>query len=152
MLQGESPLPLHAGVMIVMNLKSLLQLSLRGLAATVLAVGPALADPVVGTWLTPPDRKDLTSHIEIRTCGPALCGKVLRAFDPSGQEVTTKNVGKELFWDMQPEGNGQYAGGTVWVPLLNINAKGSMALAGDRLTVKGCKLAACEEFVWSRVN
>ena len=34
-----------------------------------LGAGAALADPVVGVWKTEPDRKDLTSHIQISKCG-----------------------------------------------------------------------------------
>ena len=110
------------------------------------------SDPAIGTWETPPDRKDLTAHVEIRACGAALCGRVTRAFDASGAEVTTKNVGKELFWDMTPEGGGRYGGGTVAVPLLNVTAKARMLLQGDRLTVEACKLGTCEDFVWRRAD
>ncbi len=118
-----------------------------------LAAGPAFAsDPAVGLWQTEPDRKDLISHIEIRECGTALCGKILTAFDESGQKVMTKNVGKELFWDMVPEGAGAYAGGTVWVPLLNVQARATMQLSGDRLKVRGCKGLVCDGQVWMRVR
>ena len=83
-----------------------------------LALPAAAADPVVGLWKTEPDRKNLTSHIQIRQCGPNLCGKIIKAYDPSGKEVKTKNIGKELFWDVKPSGNGTYKDGTVVVPML----------------------------------
>ena len=119
----------------------------------VLAAVPALAaDPAVGLWQTEPDRKDLISHIQVRECGAALCGKILVAFDMSGQKVTTKNVGKELFWDMVPSGGGAYAGGTVWGPLLNVQAKATMQLAGNTLKVRGCKGIVCDGQVWTRVQ
>lgn len=117
------------------------------------AVGPAFAgDPAVGLWQTEPDRKDLISHIEVRECGQALCGKVQAAFDMSGQKVVTKNVGKELFWDMLPSGGGAYAGGTVWVPLLNLQAKATMQMAGNTLKVRACKGLVCDGQVWIRVK
>ena len=111
----------------------------------------AAADPAVGIWKTPPDRKNLTSHIEVRLCGPALCGRIIQAFDASGKPVMTKNVGKELFWGVEPMGGGAYGNGTAWVPLLNVQAKASMQLAGNRLTVKGCKGVVCDKQVWSRL-
>ena len=84
--------------------------------ATFVATTAALAkeaDPALGLWQTEPDRKNLTSHVEIRPCGDALCGRIMAAFDPQGHPVVTPNVGKALFWDLRPEGAGQYGGGTV---------------------------------------
>lgn len=117
-----------------------------------LTVLPASADPAVGIWQTQPDRKDLVSHIEVRACGAALCGHVLRAFDREGREVSTPNVGKRLFWDVKPEGGGSYGGGTVWVPLLNVTATASMVLEGGRLKVRGCKGPVCDGQTWTRVE
>jgi len=119
----------------------------------VLSVGPALAaDPAIGMWKTEPDRKDLTSHIEIRACGASLCGKIIEAFNPSGAKVMTKNIGKELFWDMKSNGGGKYDGGTVWVPLLNVKARATMDLVGNTLTVTGCKAIMCDGQTWTRLR
>ncbi len=109
-------------------------------------------DPAIGLWQTPPDRKDLISHIEVRECGGDLCGRIKVAFDSSGQQVVTPNIGKELFWDMSPIGDGSYAGGTVWVPLLNVRAQATMRLAGDQLHVRACKALVCDGQVWARVR
>jgi uncharacterized protein (DUF2147 family) len=123
------------------------------LVLAVLTAVPAFAaDPAIGLWKTEPDRKDLISHIEIRECGAALCGRIKVAFDPSGQEVMTKNIGKELFWDMVPNGGGAYSGGTVWVPLLNVKAKATMQLTGKTLVVEGCKAMVCDGQVWTRIQ
>lgn len=112
---------------------------------------PAAAnDPVLGVWRTEPDRKNLISHIRIRQCGDKLCGTVIRAFDSNGKEVKTKHVGKELFWGVEPLGNGDYKNGTVVVPLLNVKAKASMKLRGSTLHVTGCKGGVCDGQVWSR--
>ena len=126
----------------------------RILLQLVLCLAPfaALADPVVGIWQTPPDRKDLISHIEVRQCGAKICGRILRAFDRSGKVVSTPNIGKELFWDMISHGDGAYSNGTAWVPLLNVTVKGSMTLSGNRLTVRGCKGPVCDTQVWTRVR
>lgn len=123
--------------------------TLIAIAASALAAHAS--DPAVGVWKTEPDRKNLTSHIEVRQCGPNLCGKVLRAFDPSGKEVKTKHVGKDLFWGVQPKGNGVYENGTVIVPLLNVKAKAGMRLNGRKLTVSGCKGRLCDGQTWSRL-
>ncbi|MDB4558686.1 DUF2147 domain-containing protein [Amylibacter sp.] len=112
---------------------------------------PAAADPVIGLWKTEPDRKNLTSHIQIRQCGANLCGKIVKAFDPTGKEVKTKNVGKELFWNVQPVGNGIYKDGTVIVPLLNVKAKADMQLIGRKLKVTGCKGVVCDGQTWTRL-
>jgi uncharacterized protein (DUF2147 family) len=114
---------------------------------------PALAaDPAVGLWRTEPDRKNLVSHIKVEPCGPAICGSILRAFDAQGAEVTTPNIGKRLFWDLKPEGKGAYAGGTVFVPLLNVQAKASAQLTGNTFRVTGCKALVCDGQTWTRVD
>ncbi|GGA19251.1 DUF2147 domain-containing protein [Neptunicoccus cionae] len=119
---------------------------------TVLATSTIAAanDPAVGIWKTEPDRKKLISHIRIHQCGSKLCGTVIRAFDSNGKQANTKHVGKELFWGIEPLGNGDYKNGTVYVPLLNVKAKASMQLRGRNLHVTGCKGGVCDGQVWSR--
>lgn len=121
--------------------------ALAGLAGPVWA-----SDPLVGLWQTQPDRKNLTSQIEIRACGAAFCGRIMRAFDPSGVQVSTSNIGKELFWDLLPEGAGRYHKGTVFLPLLNVKAAAKMQLQGDQLKVTACKAAVCDGQTWTRVR
>jgi len=123
------------------------------IASLVLApVAVFAADPVVGIWKTEPDRKNLTSHIQISQCGEKFCGKVLKAFGPSGKEVMTKNIRKQIFWDVEAKGGGNYDNGTIWVPLLNINAKGKMTLAGNTLKVSGNKGPVKDSQVWTRIK
>ncbi len=116
------------------------------------AAAPASSDPALGIWRTEPDRKDLVSDIEIRRCGTALCGRVIRAMTQDGTPVDTPNIGRELFWDMQPQGGGSYGGGVVFVPLLNAKGRATMELQGDRLIVQGCKLGICGGQTWTRVR
>jgi uncharacterized protein (DUF2147 family) len=118
-----------------------------------ISVGLAFAaDPAIGMWKTQPDRKDLTAHIQIRACGEHLCGRIVSAYNRAGEKVNTPNIGKELFWGMSATGEGAYRGGTVWVPLLNVEAKGSMKLSGNRLIVRGCKGPVCDGQTWSRLQ
>ena len=122
------------------------------LLMSIIATAAQAKDPAVGTWATPPDRKNLTAHIEVAPCGTELCGRVARAFDQTGKQVSTKNVGKQVFWGMKPVGGGKYDGGTAWVPLLNVNAKAKMDLRGNTLKVKGCKGVVCDGQTWTRVK
>lgn len=123
--------------------------------AVVLVLAPVTAfaaDPVVGIWKTEPDRKDLISHIQISECDDKFCGKVLKAFDPSGKEVMTKNIGKQIFWGLKAEGGGKYDDGTIWIPTLNIHAKGQMILSGNTLTVSGHEGPIEDSQVWTRIK
>lgn len=122
------------------------------LLVSLAAPAPALADPAIGLWRTEPDRKHLTSHVQIAPCGAALCGTVLKAYDPWGREVKTANVGKTLFWDLKPDSEGRYEGGTVYVPFLNVRAAAKAKLSGNSLRVTGCKGLICDGQTWTRVN
>ncbi len=121
-------------------------------AALLLTPVLAAADPIEGVWKTEPDRKNLISHIRITACGAKFCGKILSAYDSSGKEVQTPNVGKKLFWDVASEGGGKYGGGEFWVPLINVKAVPQMTLQGDRLQVKGCEHLVCAHQTWSRLS
>ena len=112
----------------------------------------AVADPVAGVWKTQPDRKDLVSHIQVSQCGTKICGTVLKAFDLSGKEVKTPNIGKQLFWDMEAAGGGKYGNGVVQVASLNMKARATMELNGNNLRVTGCKGHACYGQTWSRLK
>jgi uncharacterized protein (DUF2147 family) len=122
--------------------------------AVIITVGTSAGwagDPIVGKWRTQPDRKNLTSHIQITSCRDGFCGLILAAFDQSGKEVTTPNIGKPLFWDVKKTGADRYGGGVFWVPLVNVKVAPQMSLSGNYLMVKGCKLDICEQSIWTRM-
>jgi len=118
------------------------------------ASAPAYAkDSIVGVWQTEPDRKELTSHIEVAPCGTGYCGRVLRAFDPTGAEVTTRNIGRMLFWDMKPQDNGTFGGGAAYVPILNVTTSNvALTLSGELLEVKGRVGLMRGTQVWTRLR
>ena len=118
------------------------------------ASAPAYAkDSIVGVWQTEPDRKELTSHIEVAPCGTGYCGRVLRAFDPTGAEVTTRNIGRMLFWDMKPHDNGTFGGGAAYVPILNVTTSNvALTLSGELLEVKGRVGLMRGTQVWTRLR
>lgn len=123
------------------------------LAVLLLIATPAGAEPALGTWLTGPDRKAQVAHVEVRRCGPALCGRIARAFGSDGAPVMTPNVGRELFWDMRAEGGGRYSGGRVFVPAHGREYDARMQILPDgRLRVQGCLGPVCDGQVWTRVN
>lgn len=112
----------------------------------------AAADPIVGVWKTEPDRKNLISHIKISACGDKFCGQIQSAYDKSGKEVQTPNIGKKLFWDVASEGGGKYGGGDFWIPMVNVDVVPQMTLSGDTLNVRGCEHVVCGHQKWTRLS
>jgi len=127
------------------------QLILSALAVAGLAL-PALADPVHGRWRTAPDDNGNTGIVEIVDCGDRICGTLIQAFDGAGQAMSSPNVGRQIVWDMEPQGNGRYRNGRVWAPDRDQTYNSRMQMDGDRLTVSGCVLVFCRDAVWSRAR
>ncbi len=127
----------------------------RLIVTTVVTISASVAlaaDPIVGVWKTEPDRKNLVSHVKISACGDKFCGQILSAYNSSGKEVQTPNIGKKLFWDVSNKGGGSYGGGEFWVPLINVDAVPQMTLNGNTLSVKGCEHMLCAHQTWSRLE
>lgn len=129
---------------------------IRGfLVATVLCASlgtAAFADPILGTWQVEPDHKGQIGLVVIRRCGEAFCGRVMEVFDRAGTSVVTRSMGRDLFWDLKANGNGQYSGGQVWVPLHDRVYDAKARLKGDRLMVRGCIGPVCDGQTWNRVD
>jgi uncharacterized protein (DUF2147 family) len=122
-------------------------------AAFIMTAGAALADPAEGVWQTVPDDNGHFGHIEIAPCGPALCGTLVRAYDVSGAEIASPNVGRQIVWGMEPRGNGEYAGGKVWSPDRDKTYNGRLTLTASGLQVEGCVLGICRDGgTWARVD
>lgn len=118
-----------------------------------LAGGAALADPVEGTWQTKPDDNGNFGHIRIATCGDSICGELIKSFHGDGSELASDNIGKQIIWDMKPEGGGLYDGGKVWAPDRDKTYKSKMQLNGDSLAIEGCVLFICRDGgTWTRVK
>ena len=118
-----------------------------------LAAGAAAADPAAGVWQTAPDDNGNFGHVEVTSCGAALCGTLVRAYDASGKEITSPNVGRRIVWDMAPKGDGQYAGGKVYSPDRDKTYNGRLTLTERGLAVEGCVLGICRDGgTWRRVN
>ena len=124
---------------------------LGGCLLAVLAGQAGAAEPVVGTWASPPDRKGQTGYVVIRDCGGAYCGRLERAFDPQGQEIVTKAVGEMVLRGMEPAAGGAYQG-QVYVPLLDKVVSAKVEVQGDQLEVRGCAGIICNSQTWRRVH
>jgi len=117
------------------------------------AAGAAFADPVEGVWKTKPDDNGNFGHIQVKPCGPAFCGTLIKAFDGSGAQIESPNVGKQIIWDMVAYGDGAYDDGKVWSPDRDKTYNSEMQLTGDSLAVKGCVMGICRDGgTWTRVQ
>lgn len=124
------------------------------LAAALACLGTAaFADPVEGTWKTKPDDNGNYGHVQIKACGPAFCGTLVKAFDGSGAEIDSDNVGRQIVWDMVAYDGGLYDDGQIYSPDRDKTYNGEMQLNGDKLSVSGCVLGICRDGgTWTRVN
>ncbi len=126
-----------------------------GLAALLIGAGAAAADPIEGVWQTIKDDNGNFGHIQISACGAKFCGVLIRAFDSSGAQIDSENVGRQLVWDMEPKGDGAYRNGKVYSPDRGKTYNGKIDVNGNQATVKGClfKNSGCRTGgVWTRVN
>lgn len=123
-------------------------------AITFAFTGAALAaDPLEGIWETTKDDNGNYGHIEVTACGDAFCGILIKSFDSSGKSFASDNIGKQIIWDMEPRGNGRYAGGKVWSPDRDKTYNSRITLDGDKVTVNGCVLVVCRDGgTWLRVK
>ncbi len=122
-----------------------------GLILAIFTALPAFAaDPVQGIWKTQVD-DGAYAYIDIQVCGTTLCGVITRTFNSSG-EYQSENIGRQLVWNMSPNGSGRYSGGTIWQPSTDKEFKSKMVLNGDILKVSGCVAFICKKQTWTRVQ
>ncbi len=122
----------------------------------VLASAAFAADPVDGLWKTQPGDTGGYLHVSISECGSAICGTIDTAFDKDGNEqLEYENLGKQIIWDMVPDGGGSYGGGKIWAPDRDKTYSSKMTLdSQNKLTVKGCAVGGlvCRGQDWTRVQ
>ncbi|MFA3918061.1 DUF2147 domain-containing protein [Ruegeria hyattellae] len=127
-----------------------------GAAAAVLMGTMAHAeDPVDGLWKTQPGDTGGYLHVSIGPCGSAVCGTIDSAFSANGdQNVNYEHLGKQMIWDMVPEGSGKYGGGKIWDPESDKTYASKMTLSGSTLEVKGCVAGGlvCRGQDWTRIR
>jgi len=113
---------------------------------------PAMAaDPLEGFWRTTADDNGNSGLIQVGTCGSYLCGVLIKAFGPSGAEIASDNIGRQLIWDTVNKGNGVYRG-KVYSPDRDATYKSKLVLTNNnRLSVSGCRFGICREGgIWNK--
>ncbi len=111
------------------------------------------ADPVVGTWQTKPDDNGNFGHVQIKACGSAFCGTLVKAFDGGGKQIDSPNVGRKIVWDLVAYDDGLYDDGQIYSPDRDKTYDAEMHLSGNSLEVKGCVIGICRSGgTWKRVK
>ena len=118
-----------------------------------LIAGPALAaDPVLGVYKTQPGDDGNYGHVQIYECEAAICGVIRKAFNASGEEIPSDNIGRRMIWDMQAQGDGAYGKGKIWAPDRDKTYRSKMELSGGALKVSGCVLGICRVQNWTKLQ
>ena len=121
-------------------------------AALSLMGGMAMAEPLLGTWQTAKDDNGNSGLIEVKPCGNALCGELVKSFDADGQEIASDNIGRNIISETVPVGDGQYEG-KVYAPDRDKTYSSKLELQGDRLKVSGCVMFICRDGgTWKKVQ
>lgn len=117
---------------------------LAGLVSAALTIEATAADPF-GTYVRP----STGGQVQFYDCGGKLCGKVVKASDPSKKD----HVGKVIMSGAAKSGDGVWKG-----DLLNLEDgktySGSITVKGPKeIHLEGCTLAVlCKGETWKKVN
>ncbi len=121
------------------------------LAAICLA-GMAVADPLEGNWRTIPDDNGNSGLIRIAPCGAALCGTLVAAFDGSGNQIDSDDLGRQIITETVAQGGGSYRG-KIFSPDRGRTYNSKLQLQGNQLAVSGCAFGICRNGgTWQRQN
>lgn len=120
-------------------------------ALVLLSAEAGLAQDVMGVWRTESNEQ---GHLEIQfaPCGAAVCGTIHRAISNEGVAGPYPHLGRQMVWDMVPNGQNSWADGKIWDPRNDRTYNSRMVLNGATLQVSGCVLGICQGQDWSRVR
>jgi len=126
------------------------------LLGVILALGVAApgfaAEDLIGDWRTAKDDNGNSGLVRVTTCGNTLCGTLIKAFDASGAEMQSDNIGRKIIWDTVAQGGGRFKG-RLYSPDRDKEYRSKLVLTGNSLSVSGCVLVACREGgVWTRAD
>jgi len=108
---------------------------------------------VIGLWKTEPVTDIGYLHISIEPCDEKLCGTIVFAFDPEGNNNPTyEHIGKQMVWNMVPKSESSWGSGKIWDPRGDRVYNSKMIIKGDVLSVSGCFLLFCDGQDWERVK
>ncbi len=110
----------------------------------------AQAQDINGLW-----RTELTEQgyleVSIEACETnMLCGTILRARDPEGNEQPYEHTGKRMIWGMVASGPTNWGDGKIWDPRNDRTVNSRLELSGDTLLVTGCMFRICQTQNWQR--
>jgi len=120
---------------------------------TLRSVGVAFAaDPLEGFWRTAKDDNGNTGLVHVTPCGTKLCGTLVKAYDTSGKEMPSENIGRQIISDTVAKGNGTYSG-KIYSPDRGKTYKSKLKLSGNALKVSGCVIGICRDGgTWQKVK
>lgn len=120
--------------------------------ALCLFAGVAQAQDISGIFQTQPNDDGNFGMVEFYDCGGKYCGRLVRSFDATRQEISSPHTGRNIVADMVSEGGGKFSGGTIWDPGADKTYRSKMELNGNRLSVSGCVAVFCRTQTWTRVR
>ena len=112
----------------------------------------ASAGGIEGIFQTQPDDDGRVGMVQFAPCGERYCGTLVKSFEKDGKPFKSANQGRQIVWDMQDLGGGNFGNGKVWQPSTGKTYSAKMSLAGSRLTLKGCVGPFCRSQVWTRAK
>lgn len=122
------------------------------LAAIMVAAPAWAADPLEGLWRTAKDDNGASGLVQVKPCGSALCGTLIKAYGPNGKEIKSDNVGRKIISQTVASGKGQYKG-KVYSPDRGKTYSSKLRLSGKTLKVEGCVLGICRDGgTWTKMK
>jgi len=110
----------------------------------------ASANEVSGVFKTESSDKGYLL-VNVAPCGDKVCGTIENAFNLEGKPMADyEHKGKQMIWDMVPNGDGKWSKGKIWDPSKDKTYKSKMSLSGDTLNVSGCIAFICRSQSWTR--
>jgi uncharacterized protein (DUF2147 family) len=120
--------------------------------ALLLSAGAAMADPLEGMWRTAKDDNGHSGLIKVAPCGNQLCGTLIKAYDETGAETESDNIGRNIISETVAQGDGYYTG-KVYSPDRDKTYKSKLQLTGNTLKVRGCVAFICRDGgTWQKVK
>lgn len=113
-------------------------------AVLMLGAGMASAEPLLGMWRTAADDNGNSGLIKVAPCGSKLCGTLVKAYDSSGKEMASDNIGRKIISETVNTGDGNYRG-KVYSPDRDKTYASRLKLSGSTLKVRGCILGICRD-------
>lgn len=114
---------------------------------TIATMITAIAQSPVGTWKTIDDKDGkVKSHITITEVDGKLYGYIAELIDPErdicvackGDKHNQPLVGMQILWDLKPDGNQEWSGGSILDPKNGKTYKCKIELVNDKeLNVRG---------------